>query len=85
MLTHLADAEQHAGHERRTVKAVVADREGLPHSAEQHLLVRHGVYVRTCSDKIGLDGEFLRIASRGLRENQQIIDALTDVLGPKPT
>lgn len=48
----------------------------------QHLLVRHGVYVRTCSDKIGLDGEFLRIASRGLRENQQIIEALTDVLGP---
>lgn len=47
----------------------------------QHLLVRHGVYVRTCSDKIGLDGEFLRIASRGLRENQVIIDALSDVLG----
>jgi len=47
----------------------------------QHLLIRHGVYVRTCSDKVGLDGEFLRIASRGLRENQQIIDALGDVLG----
>ena len=49
----------------------------------QHLLVRHGVYVRTCSDKIGLDGQFLRIASRGLRENQMIIDALSDVLGSK--
>lgn len=48
----------------------------------QHLLVRHGVYVRTCSDKVGLDGEFLRVASRGLRENQLIIEALTDVLGP---
>ncbi len=47
----------------------------------QHLLVRHGVYVRTCSDKRGLDGEFLRIASRGLRDNQRIIDALVDVLG----
>ena len=47
----------------------------------QHLLVRHGVYVRTCSDKIGLDGEFLRVASRGLRDNQRIIDALGDVLG----
>ena len=46
-----------------------------------HLLVRHGVYVRTCSDKLGLDGEFLRIASRGLVENQRIIDALGDVLG----
>ena len=48
----------------------------------QHLLVRHGVYVRTCSDKVGLDGEFLRIASRGLGDNQRIIDALADVLGP---
>lgn len=28
----------------------------------QHLLIRHGVYVRTCSDKIGLVGEYLRIA-----------------------
>lgn len=47
----------------------------------QHLLIRHGVYVRTCSDKIGLVGEYLRIASRGLRDNQRIIDALNDVLG----
>lgn len=47
----------------------------------RHLLVRHGVYVRTCSDKIGLDGHFLRVASRGLRDNQRIIDALDDVLG----
>lgn len=46
----------------------------------QHMLVRHGVYVRTCSDKVGLEGHFLRIASRGLRENQLIIDALNDVL-----
>ena len=27
-------------------------------------------------------GEFLRIASRGLGDNQRIIDALADVLGP---
>lgn len=47
----------------------------------QHLLIRHGVYVRTCSDKIGLVGEYLRIAPRGLRDNQRIIDALNDVLG----
>ena len=48
----------------------------------QHLLIRHGVYVRTCSDKIGLDGQFVRIASRGRRDNQRIIEALTDVLAP---
>jgi len=47
----------------------------------RHMLIRHGVYVRTCSDKIGLQGEFLRVASRGLRDNQRIIDALVDVLG----
>jgi histidinol-phosphate/aromatic aminotransferase/cobyric acid decarboxylase-like protein len=47
----------------------------------QHLLVKHGVYVRTCSDKIGLEGEFLRIASRELPDNERTIDALTDVLG----
>jgi histidinol-phosphate/aromatic aminotransferase/cobyric acid decarboxylase-like protein len=47
----------------------------------QHMLIRHGVYVRTCSDKIGLDGEYLRVASRGLRDNQRIIDALNEVLG----
>ncbi|HKY14504.1 MAG TPA: histidinol-phosphate aminotransferase family protein, partial [Microthrixaceae bacterium] len=46
----------------------------------RHLLIRHGVYVRTCSDKIGLEGEYLRIASRGLRDNQRIVDALNDVL-----
>ncbi len=46
----------------------------------QHLLIRHGVYVRTCSDKIGLDGEFVRIASRGEQDNQRITEALTDVL-----
>jgi histidinol-phosphate/aromatic aminotransferase/cobyric acid decarboxylase-like protein len=63
--------------------ALVEMLDGVPDDlVVQHLLVRHGVYVRTCSDKIGLDGEFLRIASRGLRDNQLIIDALTDVLAP---
>jgi histidinol-phosphate/aromatic aminotransferase/cobyric acid decarboxylase-like protein len=46
----------------------------------RHLLIRHGVYVRTCSDKIGLEGQYLRVASRGLRDNQRILDALDDVL-----
>jgi histidinol-phosphate/aromatic aminotransferase/cobyric acid decarboxylase-like protein len=63
--------------------ALVEVLDGIPADlVTQHLLIRHGVYVRTCSDKIGLDGEFLRIASRGLHDNQRIIDALTDVLAP---
>ncbi len=33
------------------------------------LLVDSGVYVRDCSDKIGLEGEFVRIASRTFKVN----------------
>jgi histidinol-phosphate/aromatic aminotransferase/cobyric acid decarboxylase-like protein len=40
------------------------------------LLVDSGVYVRDCSDKIGLDGEFVRIASRTFEENLKIINAV---------
>jgi histidinol-phosphate/aromatic aminotransferase/cobyric acid decarboxylase-like protein len=45
------------------------------------LLVRHGVYVRACGDKIGLDGEFIRVAIRTEAENELVFDALKDVLG----
>jgi histidinol-phosphate/aromatic aminotransferase/cobyric acid decarboxylase-like protein len=38
--------------------------------------VDSGVYVRDCSDKIGLDGEFVRIASRTFEENLKIINAV---------
>ena len=45
------------------------------------LLVRHGVYVRDCADKWGLDGDrFLRVAARSATENQHVLAALTDVL-----
>jgi histidinol-phosphate/aromatic aminotransferase/cobyric acid decarboxylase-like protein len=36
------------------------------------LLIDHGIYVRDCSDKIGLDGAFIRIASRTFEENLKI-------------
>lgn len=42
----------------------------------EKMLFDHGVYVRTCSDKIGLEGEYLRIASRSKTENEQIFNAL---------
>jgi histidinol-phosphate/aromatic aminotransferase/cobyric acid decarboxylase-like protein len=45
------------------------------------MLIRHGIYVRSCGDKIGLDGEFLRVAIRTESENAAIIDALSNVLG----
>ncbi|MGN7611195.1 pyridoxal phosphate-dependent aminotransferase [Magnetococcales bacterium HHB-1] len=41
------------------------------------LLIRHGIYVRNCDDKKGLEsGEFVRIAARTKEENQQVLYAL---------
>jgi histidinol-phosphate/aromatic aminotransferase/cobyric acid decarboxylase-like protein len=46
------------------------------------LLIRHGVYVRDCSDKVGLeDGQYMRIAGRKGFENDAILTALEDVIG----
>ena len=39
------------------------------------LLADNGIYVRDCSDKIGLEGQFVRVASRTLEENKLIIAA----------
>ena len=39
------------------------------------LLADNGIYVRDCSDKIGLDGQFVRVASRTLEENKLITAA----------
>jgi histidinol-phosphate/aromatic aminotransferase/cobyric acid decarboxylase-like protein len=45
------------------------------------LLARHGVYVRDCADKWGLDGgRYLRIAARTAEENRLTLTALEDVL-----
>ena len=47
------------------------------------LLINYGIYVRDCSDKIGLDGEFVRIASRSFEENLLIIKAMKELLCEK--
>jgi histidinol-phosphate/aromatic aminotransferase/cobyric acid decarboxylase-like protein len=45
------------------------------------LLADHGVYVRDCADKRGLDGHrYLRVAARSEAENRRVLAALTDVL-----
>ena len=45
------------------------------------LLIRHGVYIRDCRDKIGLeDGQYVRIASRKAPENEVMLAALQDVI-----
>lgn len=44
------------------------------------LLIRHGVYLRDCSDKIGLDdGRYIRIAGRKQHENDVMLAALREV------
>ncbi len=40
------------------------------------LLCNYGVYVRNCNDKIGLDGEFIRVAARNNVDNEIIVSAL---------
>jgi histidinol-phosphate/aromatic aminotransferase/cobyric acid decarboxylase-like protein len=45
------------------------------------LLARHGIYVRDCADKHGLDGaRYLRVASRTRAENDRVVVALAEVL-----
>ncbi len=43
------------------------------------LLLSYGIYVRNCSDKKGLSGEFIRIASRNKQENEYIVEALRNI------
>jgi histidinol-phosphate/aromatic aminotransferase/cobyric acid decarboxylase-like protein len=40
------------------------------------LICNHGVYVRNCNDKIGLEGEFIRVAARSKEENKLILKAI---------
>jgi len=52
-------------------------------SSEQlnaQLLIRFGIYTRSLNDKIGLQGEYLRVASRGIQENKIILHALENIL-----
>lgn len=43
-------------------------------------LLDRGIYVRDCSDKKGLDGNFIRVASRAFEDNLKIVKALREVL-----
>lgn len=43
------------------------------------MLIKYGVYTRTGSDKIGLNGEFIRVAGRTKSENQIILDSINNI------
>lgn len=47
-----------------------------------NMLCKYGVYVRDCSDKIGLEGAFVRIAARSAAENKLIVEAIKGSLSP---
>ncbi len=44
------------------------------------LLLKYGIYVRDCSNKIGLDGNFLRIGVRKKKDNDYIINCLKEII-----
>jgi histidinol-phosphate/aromatic aminotransferase/cobyric acid decarboxylase-like protein len=44
------------------------------------LLITYGVYIRTCDDKIGLEGQYIRLASRSREENSYIIGCFKSCL-----
>lgn len=44
------------------------------------LLIDYGIYVRNTDDKIGLEGHFIRVASRSKKENEFIFEALKEIL-----
>lgn len=45
------------------------------------LLIRYGLYTRNCNDKIGLKGQYIRIASRSSSENILIKECFNEALG----
>ena len=51
----------------------------LADEVSAQLLCNYGVYVRNCNDKIGLNGEFIRVAARSNHENGIILKALENV------
>lgn len=53
---------------------------GTAQDIATQLLLDHGVYVRNCEDKIGLDGEFIRVAARSKHENEIIADSIKKVV-----
>jgi len=44
------------------------------------MLIKYGVYLRSCSDKIGLQGEFIRVACRTKEENEIILKSFSEIL-----
>jgi len=48
---------------------------------QRRLLVEHGLYVRDCSNKVGMDRYHIRVASQGAESDRRLVEALPQVLG----
>jgi histidinol-phosphate/aromatic aminotransferase/cobyric acid decarboxylase-like protein len=44
------------------------------------LLDEHGMYVRDCTNKIGMDGLHIRVASQGRQKDAKLVEALRTIL-----
>jgi len=53
--------------------------EALGASSLQARLLEKGIFVRDCSNFVGLDGHFFRVAVRKREENERLISALSEV------
>ena len=47
---------------------------------QARLLNEHGMYVRDCSNKIGMDNFHIRVASQGREKDARLVDALRELL-----
>ena len=47
----------------------------------QYALLQRRILIRSCANYPGLDERYFRVAIRGAAENQQLLDALHQVLG----
>jgi histidinol-phosphate/aromatic aminotransferase/cobyric acid decarboxylase-like protein len=48
---------------------------------QARLLADHLMYVRDCSNKVGMDDRHIRVASQGREADERLVVALRDVLG----
>jgi histidinol-phosphate/aromatic aminotransferase/cobyric acid decarboxylase-like protein len=46
-----------------------------------HLLADHLMYVRDCSNKVGMDDRHVRVASQGREADERLVRALRDLMG----
>ena len=46
------------------------------HELQMRLLVEHAMYVRDCTNKVGMDGFHIRVASQGREKDKRLVEAL---------